>query len=214
MRRRAEVIPTHPSGRPPLFPSTHWSVLLLADGVGTPALDWAAFARAYQRPVEGWFVSRGVQAADASDLTQRFLVRLHASFPTYRREHGDFRPWLVVVLTNLLHTFHREQQRRPDRATGGPDGWDRLAAPESADDLLSAVQSAGQRWMAAAMAAVEAKVQPNTWRAFVAHAVNGQPAPEVAAALGMTVTAVHTARYRTLKLVQAEYLRIAAELTE
>lgn len=200
----------------PVFPSTHWSVLL-HPSENPPALAWEEFVRLYRRPVEGWFLRRGVQSADAADLVQLFLLRLHASFPTYRRELGDFRPWLVAVMRSLLGTFHRERKRHPQRGAGGnvdAGVWEQLADPNSAEDLFSAVQSAGQRWMAAAMAAAEAKVQPNTWQAFIAHAVNGQPAPEVAAELGVSVAAVHTARYRTLKLIQAEYLRIAAEHPE
>ena len=200
---------------PPVFPSTHWSVLMAADDGSPPGIDWASFSRVYKSVVHAWFRAKGVQDADADDLTAAFLERMLKSFHLYRPADGDFRPWLVTILSNLLRDFHKTRQRRPEYTVGGDasgdDYWCRLAAPESVADLLSAVESAGQRRMAAAMAAVEAKVQPHTWQAFVAHAVNGQPAPEVAAALGMTVTAVHTARYRTLNLIKAEYLRLAEE---
>ena len=184
---------------------------MAADDGSPPGIDWASFASVYQSVVHVWFRAKGVQDADADDLTAAFLERMLKSFHLYRPADGDFRPWIVTILSNLLRDFYRTRQRHPeftvDGNASGDDYWSQLSAQESVADLFSAVESAGQRRMAAAMAAVEAKVQPHTWQAFVAHAVNGQPAPEVAAALGMTVAAVHTARFRTLKLIKAEYLR-------
>ena len=198
---------------PPVFPSTHWYVLMADDNYSPHGIDWASFSLVYQSVVNTWFRAKGVQDADADELTAAFLERMLKSIHLYRPANGDFRPWIVTILSNLLRDFHRTKQRHPEYTVGGDtsgdDYWCRLAAQEGVADLLSAVESAGQRRMAAAMAVVEAKVQPHTWQAFVAHMVNGQPAPEVAAAHGMTVAAVHTARFRTLKLIKAEYLRHA-----
>ena len=61
---------------PPVFPSTHWSVLMAADDGSPPGIDWASFASVYQSVVHVWFRAKGVQDADADDLTAAVLDRM------------------------------------------------------------------------------------------------------------------------------------------
>ena len=84
-----------------------------------------------------------------------------------------------------------------------------LAEDASVDDLTSRIDDRGQRLMYEAMQAVRAVVEPPNWRAFESHGVDKRPAAEVAAELGMTTGAVYQARYRILKMIRKEYLRLA-----
>jgi len=51
---------------------------------------------------------------------------------------------------------------------------------------------------------VRGRVEPNTWWAYVETAEHGRKGAEVARELGMTVGAVHTARWYVLKLLKHE----------
>lgn len=51
---------------------------------------------------------------------------------------------------------------------------------------------------------IRGQFEPRTWQAFRAVAVDGRPAADVAAELGVTVGAVYMARSRVLKRLQEE----------
>ena len=51
---------------------------------------------------------------------------------------------------------------------------------------------------------VRGRVEPNTWWAYVETAEKGRKGAEVARELGMTVGAVHQAKYNVLNLLQQE----------
>ena len=54
------------------------------------------------------------------------------------------------------------------------------------------------------VALIRPDVEDRTWRAFWRLAVDGQPGPEVASELGMSLQAVHQAKYRVLQMIRRE----------
>jgi RNA polymerase sigma-70 factor (ECF subfamily) len=160
---------------------------------------WAEFVDLYAPLVYGFLRKRGLQDADAADLTQDVLrsVATGASRLEYDPCRGLFRGWLFTVVRNRLRTFLANQKRRVT-AAGGSDWQDLLARQPGREPELEAVwdQEYEQRLFHWAAERVRREVQDTTWQAFWRTAVEGQGGQEVAAALGLSVAAVYLAKGR------------------
>ncbi|HYT94077.1 MAG TPA: sigma-70 family RNA polymerase sigma factor [Gemmataceae bacterium] len=75
---------------------------------------WSQFVEIYGPVVYGYARKRGLQEADASDLTQDVLraVAAAASHLEYDATKGLFRSWLYTVARNKLHNFHAARARQ------------------------------------------------------------------------------------------------------
>jgi RNA polymerase sigma-70 factor (ECF subfamily) len=88
-----------------LFTTTHWSVVLEAQGE-SPAAQGALekLCRTYWRPIYGFVRRQGARPEDAEDLTQGFfaLVLERKDLNTVRREKGRLRSYLLTSVKNFL----------------------------------------------------------------------------------------------------------------
>jgi len=93
------------------FTTTHWSVVLAAQGP-SPAAEEALekLCRTYWRPIYGFVRRQGVEAEEAKDLTQGFFALLleRRDFDAVRKEKGRLRSYL---LTSLKHFLTNERNR-------------------------------------------------------------------------------------------------------
>jgi RNA polymerase sigma-70 factor (ECF subfamily) len=96
---------------PVAFTTTHWSVVLEAQGP-TPTAKAALekLCRTYWRPIYGFVRRQGIEPEDAKDLTQGFFVLLleRRDLNTIRKEKGRLRSYL---LTSLKHFLTNERNR-------------------------------------------------------------------------------------------------------
>ena len=96
---------------PVAFTTTHWSVVLAAQG-STPAAQAALdkLCRTYWRPIYGFVRRRGVGPEEAKDLTQGFFALLleRRDLKRVRQEKGRLRYYL---LTSLKHFLTDERNR-------------------------------------------------------------------------------------------------------
>jgi sigma-70-like protein len=87
------------------FTTTHWSVVLEAQGE-SPAAQRALeiLCRTYWRPLYGFVRRQGLGRKEAQDLIQEFFARLleHRNLNTVRREKGRLRSYLLVSLKRFL----------------------------------------------------------------------------------------------------------------
>jgi len=94
-----------------LFTTTHWSVVLEAQGA-TPAAQAALeqLCTTYWRPIYGFVRRQGVGPEEAKDLTQGFFALLleRRDFDAVRKEKGRLRSYL---LTSLKHFLSNERER-------------------------------------------------------------------------------------------------------
>src|SRR5437899_11908584 len=90
---------------PAAFTTTHWSVVLNAQGE-SPAAQEALeiLCRTYWRPMYGFVRRHGLGREEAQDLVQEFFARLleHRNLETVRREKGRLRSYLLVSLKYFL----------------------------------------------------------------------------------------------------------------
>jgi RNA polymerase sigma-70 factor (ECF subfamily) len=168
--------------------------------------DWRQLLDAYGPLIGGWLARSGVPSADRDDLVQEVLlvvVREVAAFD--RRRPGAFRGWLRMILANRVRDYFRGRAGRAVAAGGSEaaDLLDGLTDPESA---FSAAwdREHDEHVAGVALARVRGDFTAASWEAFDRHALRGQAAKEVAAALGMSVNAVLIARSRILRRVREE----------
>lgn len=88
-----------------VFVTTHWSVVLTAQG-SSPAAQEALekLCRSYWRPLYGFIRRQGCSVEEAQDLTQSFFALLleRRDFDAVRREKGRLRSYLLVSLKHFL----------------------------------------------------------------------------------------------------------------
>ena len=135
------------------FTTTHWSVVLTAQGE-SPAAQQALekLCRTYWWPLYGYVRRQGYSPEEAQDLTQGFFALLleRRDFDAVRREKGRLRSYLLTSLKNFV-----AKARRRELAIKRGDGralvpLDELLARERADlepaDTLSAERIYERRW--------------------------------------------------------------------
>jgi RNA polymerase sigma-70 factor (ECF subfamily) len=90
---------------PAAFTTTHWSVVLEAQGE-SPAAQEALekFCRTYWRPIYSFVRRQRARTEDAEDLTQGFFALLleRKDLNTVRKEKGRLRSYLLTSVKNFL----------------------------------------------------------------------------------------------------------------
>jgi len=121
-----------------------------------------------------------------------------------RRREGSFRAWVRQVTVNVLRNHRKRQFRKPAIGMDPCDAFlERLAEPNS--ELAREWDLDHDRHIFQKLqAAVQPAFAPATWEAFRRFAIEGLPAAQVAAEMGMTVNAVTLAKSRILKRLREE----------
>ncbi len=173
---------------------------------------WRQFVNLYAPLVYGYGRKQGLQDADAADLCQDVLGAVAGGVGRleYGPRRGAFRNWLFTVVRRKLANWRAAQDRRPHGS--GDTATHRLLEQRPAPDAAEAEWESEweRRLFAWACEQVRRDVTPATWQAFRRTAIDGRPGKEVAAELGMSVTAVYLARGRVLARLQ-ELVRSAQE---
>jgi RNA polymerase sigma factor (sigma-70 family) len=174
---------------------------------------WAEFVDIYGPLVYDYGRRRGLQDADAADLTQDVLraMATAAGRFAYDPARGAFRSWLFTVTRRKL--LDSARRRRPgDRGTGDTDVQWRLEEEEVGhsqgrdedEDGIEWDRAFRQRLLDWAAESVRGEFRPATWQAFWLCAVEGRPPREASASLGMSVGAVYAAKCRVLARLREE----------
>jgi len=196
------------SDPPPTRPSLLVRIRDPRDGVA-----WGEFVDIYGPLVYDYGRRRGLQDADAADLTQDVLRAVAATADrfTYDPARGAFRSWLFTVTRRKLLDYVRRRQPG-DRGTGDTDVHKHVEAgeagyPDSIDEREDGVEwdrAFGQRLLDWAAGNIRGEFRPTTWRAFWLCAVEGCAPREASASLGMSVGAVYAAKCRVLARLREE----------
>jgi RNA polymerase sigma factor (sigma-70 family) len=174
---------------------------------------WEAFVGRYGPRIRGWCPHRGLQPADAEDVAQDVLLRLARALKTFTYDPSrTFRGWLRQVTQHALSDFFAERKRRPGTGSGDDQVLAVLETVQARDELLAYLeQDFAREVVGRACMTVRARVEPKTWEAFRLAACEGRPGEEVAAMLGMNVTAVFKAKSRILGFIREEVARLEAQ---
>lgn len=179
-------------------PTTRPSLLVRLRDLGDREA-WRQFVALYVPVIHRFARQRGLQDADAADLTQEVLRQVAQGVGRlrYDPERGSFHSWLFKVAQNKLHDFLARRQR-PGQGSGDTALHQLLEAqPAPAGDEEAVWQEEYRRGLFAwAAEQVRPSFTDTTWQAFWRTAVEGQGPREVAAALGLSVGAVYIAKSR------------------
>jgi RNA polymerase sigma-70 factor (ECF subfamily) len=160
---------------------------------------WRQFVQLYGPVVYGYGRKRGLQDADAADLTQEVLRAVAAAVGRldYDRRRGSFRGWLFTLAHHKLHDFLARRRNGRGGEDTGVQGWLEEQPAREADWALWD-QEYERRLFARAAAEVRGGFHEATWQAFWQTAVGGRAGKDVARDLGLTVAAVYLAKSRVM----------------
>lgn len=176
----------------------------LADRPGDD--DWRRLVGLYQPLLRAWLSRAGVAASDLDDLLQDVLLVVVREVRGFdRRCTGSFRAWLRAILVHRVRDHFRSRDYRPV-ATGDSDVLARLQQLESPDSELSRLwELEHDRYLAAkVLRLIEGDFAASTWQAFRRQVIDGRPAADVAAELGLSLNAALLAKSRVLKRLRQE----------
>src|SRR5437667_6957601 len=214
------------------FVTTHWSVVLAAQG-RSPAADEALekLCRVYWWPHYGFVRRNGYKPEEAQDLTQGFFALLleRRDLDVVRREKGRLRSYLLVSLKNFL-----AKARRRELTTKRGEGralvpLHDLLAREHADlepaDTLTADRIYERRWALTLLDQVLTRLESEYRSAgnsklfdglkeFLSDEPGRRSQADVAVELGMTENALkqafHRLRQRYRQLLHDEIAQTVA----
>jgi len=217
---------------PTAFTTTHWSVVLAAQG-RSPAADEALekLCRVYWWPLYGFVRRNGYKPEESQDLTQGFFALLleRRDLDVVRQEKGRLRSYLLVSLKNFLAKAKRRELAAKRGEGRALVSLDELLARERADlepaDNLTADRIFERRWALTLLDQVLTRLESeyrsagnaklfDCLKQFLSDEPGGRSQAEVAAELGMTENAVkqafHRLRQRYRQLLHDEIAQTVA----
>ena len=167
--------------------------------------DWLRLEEIYRPLIRRWLGRVPGLGDESADLTQEVFLVMVRDIPRFeRRREGSFRAWVRQVTVNVLRNHRKRQFRKPAVGLDPCDAFlDGLAEPNS--ELAREWDLDHDRHIFQKLqTAVQPGFAPATWEAFRRFALEGLPAAQVAAELGLTVNAVTLAKSRILKRLREE----------
>lgn len=161
---------------------------------------WSEFLEIYRPLVHRLAVAKGLQHADAEDVSQQVFCAVAGALERWQADAGRarFRTWLSTIARNAI--INALTRRAPDRATGDTIERDLLAefTGRDADSRLLLIESRREIFQWAARR-VRDEFEPSTWDAFWLTAVEGREVEDVAAIIGKKPGAIYAARSRVMR---------------
>ncbi len=161
---------------------------------------WGEFVRVYGPAVAEWCRDRGLQHDDALDVTQDVLLRFWQTSKQFDyNPRGRFRSYLEQVARSALVRWAEQAGASHDQATRSL--LERI--PEREDLLARLAEAYDTELLAIAMAEVEQRVKPHTWRAFQMLAIEHRSGADVAAELKIDTNHAYVARWNVQRMIRA-----------
>lgn len=163
---------------------------------------WERFVDLYAPLVYGFLRKRGLQDADAADLTQEVLrqVAVAAQRFEYDERRGSFRGWLFKIVQNRL-TDHWRREGVRERGAGDTSAQqliNELPQPAALDASAEWEADYQRQLLQFAATIIKRDFSDVTWQAFWKTAVEGQSGKDVAEQLGVSLATVYLAKGRVL----------------
>lgn len=181
------------------LPETRLSLLVRLQDHSHDA--WAEFLSIYEQAILNYSRSRGLQEADALDVTQEVLAAVSSKVEAWDPDHcrGSFRGWLFRVARNIaVDRIHA--QSRQARASGDSRIVQLLAQTPERAEAESEVFWAEYRRKLFHWAAdrIRPEVRETSWQSFWLTSVDGVKPEQAAEQLGVSLGSVYAARFRII----------------
>ncbi len=187
--------------------------LLLRIRDGGDGDSWRTFVTIYAPVVYRYARRRGLQDADAADLTQEVMGKVARAIRTfeYRPERGRFRDWLLTIARQQVAHFHACRARAPEQLLSSIEleqlgqGTERPDADWTDDFNAQVLEMALDR--------ARPHFEPMTWRAFERVWLENRSAAETALDLSQQIEFVYYAKSRVLKRVKEEVQELVEDFS-
>jgi RNA polymerase sigma factor (sigma-70 family) len=192
----------------PEFPDTRASLLAR---IQSPRDEeaWREFAAIYRPVVYRLARKRGLQDADAEDLSQRVVIAVQRAIGNWQFDpaKGRFRSWLAKIARNAI--INALTRRRPDAAAGGNSVQDFLQEqpepdPGIEENLQRECRRSLFRWAAER---IRPEFRDGTWEAFWLTTGEGMSVEDAGQRLGKGIGAIYAARSRVMRRLKEEVQR-------
>lgn len=169
---------------------------------------WQEFVEIYQPLIFRLARSRGLQEADALDLTQEVMARVAKAVNRWDPDpqRGSFRGWISRITRNLVIEFLRSKNRQP--LTSDDSSIDHFiqASPSPSPETELFDLEHQRQVFAWAAEKVRGSFQPKSWLAFWLTAIENRSVDDVANDLGMTKGSIYIARSRVMAKLKEKIL--------
>lgn len=174
---------------------------------------WTDFVELYRPAVYRLARRRGLQPADAEDLTQQVFVSVSQAIGQWDPDphRGRFRSWLLRIAKNA--TLNALTRTRPDAGIGGSSILKLLhSQPDCGAGLEAELETEYRRqvfrW---AVRQVRDDVEEASWEAFWITTVEGETVENAARRLEKTPGAVYVARCRIMRRLREKVQKYGGE---
>lgn len=161
---------------------------------------WQEFVEIYQPLIYRIAQQKGLQPADARDLTQEVLLRVAKAVNQFNPspERGTFRGWISRITRNLVIDFFRNNRRLP--ITSDETTIFKLvhSTPQNSEDTGLFDFERERQIFAWAAETVRPKFNETTWNAFWLTSVEQKDPAHVAEDLKISRGAVYIAKSRVM----------------
>lgn len=193
------------------YPETRASLILQVKDAANHSA-WEEFVEIYRPVIHRTAMRRGLQDADAHDLTQQVLIAVASAVGRWEKSGSDvrFRHWLRRITRNAI--INALTRRPRDQAFGmlaEDELFQEVPEPESETGELIRLEYRRELFLRA-VELIRGDVAPDTWQAFELTTIHGLSNTEAAERLGKSIGTIYAARSRVMKRLRSA----VAELEE
>lgn len=172
------------------------------------AAAWAAFVDLYTPLVYRSCRRRGLQDADACDVTQNVFLRVSRTLPRfeYSRENGYFRGWLGTVIRNEICRYGTKR-------AAGQTGTERLREQHSIEDDVW-VDEFNDHILRTALDRIRPEFAPDVWEAFKLLWIENRSTVDVIDAFGRDRNWLYKAKHRVIHRLEQEVLLLCDDIPQ
>jgi RNA polymerase sigma-70 factor, ECF subfamily len=164
-------------------------------------IAWRRFVQLYTPLLFNWTRRLGAPPRDAADLVQDVFQVLARELPAFRYRPGlRFRAWLWTILRNKWRDHLRHQLAAPPEADVA--ALETVTVPDNVEEMSE--EEYRTHLVGRALRLMQAEFAEADWKACWQNVMEGRPAAEVAAELGLTVNQVYLAKSRILHRLRTE----------
>ena len=193
-----------PAKRGPTRPPSTRATLLFRLREETDTEAWTVFVDLYTPLVYRFCRSRGIQDADARDVTQQVLAIVLQAIGKFEYDptRGRFRNWLGAVTSHEI-SRHQRKDRRPGKGVG--DGWgDEIAALANSPVDPAWAEEFNCYIFQRAIDCIRPEFDEAVWQAFDLTWLHDIKPREAAQRIGKPSAWVYKARYKVLERLRKE----------
>ncbi len=173
---------------------------------GDDSAEWARFVELYTPVIRAFVCAReDIGEADADDVVQEIFVRLVNVLRAgiYRPEKGRFRAYLGTMVRRLLIDRHRRALARGAGEIVSADDVELLSETPDAAEVVDMRLREARHAAAVEHVLSRTMLDARTVAAYRAYAIDGVPAADVAARLGITVNTLRQIKFRVGRMISA-----------